>query len=344
MQINIGDKVRFLNETGGGIVTRIIDAKTVMVLNEEDDFEIPTLKAELVVIETKSAQNNHITEKAHHLIESTSPKQREQQPLLIERDDVYLAFVPQEGEDITQSPMEVYLINDSNYILLYTFNEEIQGDYQGISAGHIDPRSKIMLKEYTNKELGELSSYLFQFIFYQKGKYELKNPMERQLRIFPVKFHKSSSYKETHYFKQRAILHCLTGKDHKQEIEEISSREIKKIISEKEHSSQKVIHTTSRTKGKDEIIEIDLHINALLDSVTGLSNADILEYQLNKFHEVLIQYKNKKGQRIVFIHGIGNGTLKRKIHEELRRKYRAYYQQDASFKEYGWGATMVTIR
>jgi len=45
MQINIGDKVRFLNETGGGLVTRIVDANTVMVLNEEDEFEIPTLKA-----------------------------------------------------------------------------------------------------------------------------------------------------------------------------------------------------------------------------------------------------------------------------------------------------------
>ena len=44
MQINIGDKVRFLNDIGGGIVTKIIDANTVMVLNDEDEFEIPSIK------------------------------------------------------------------------------------------------------------------------------------------------------------------------------------------------------------------------------------------------------------------------------------------------------------
>ena len=45
-------------------------------------------------------------------------------------------------------------------------------------------------------------------------------------------------------------------------------------------------------------MEIDLHINALIDSVVGLSNVDILEYQLNKFHEVMETYKFRKGKRL----------------------------------------------
>jgi dsDNA-specific endonuclease/ATPase MutS2 len=65
---------------------------------------------------------------------------------------------------------------------------------------------------------------------------------------------------------------------------------------------------------------------------------------MNKFHEVLRQNQNEKGKKIVFIHGIGNGTLKQRVHSELKSKYKKYYEQDASFKEYGWGATMVTIR
>ena len=59
---------------------------------------------------------------------------------------------------------------------------------------------------------------------------------------------------------------------------------------------------------------------------------------------MLAEYKNKKGQKIVFIHGKGNGILKNSILTELKTKYKNYYYQDASFREYGFGATMVTIK
>ena len=185
------------------------------------------------------------------------------------------------------------------------------------------------------------TSCSFQILFYQQGKFKLQKPLEKNIKIQPVKFYKSSSYKETAYFHQEVILYKLTGENLADKLEELSKKEFKKIIREKE---SKNIKTPNQLKTKDQILEIDLHINELIDSVTGLSNADILEFQLNKFHEVLRENEQKKGQRIVFIHGIGNGTLKKKIHEELRRKYKKHYQQDASFKEYGWGATMVTIK
>ena len=50
-----------------------------------------------------------------------------------------------------------------------------------------------------------------------------------------------------------------------------------------------------------------------------------------------------KGRRIVFIHGVGNGTLKTELRKQLERKYKGINYQDASFREYGYGATMVII-
>ena len=90
--------------------------------------------------------------------------------------------------------------------------------------------------------------------------------------------------------------------------------------------------------------EVDLHITELLDNTNGLSNADMLDYQLEKFHEVLTKYAANKGQKIVFIHGKGDGVLRKAIEKELKTKYKQYYYQDASFREYGFGATMVTIK
>ena len=50
------------------------------------------------------------------------------------------------------------------------------------------------------------------------------------------------------------------------------------------------------------------------------------------------------GQKIVFIHGNGDGVLRRALLKELNYRYKGHDVADASFREYGFGATMVTIR
>ena len=75
-----------------------------------------------------------------------------------------------------------------------------------------------------------------------------------------------------------------------------------------------------------------------------MGNGEILNYQLEVFRKTLDEYKNKKGQKIVFIHGKGDGVLRKALLQELKYKYKTYQSQDASFREYGFGATMVTIR
>ena len=51
-----------------------------------------------------------------------------------------------------------------------------------------------------------------------------------------------------------------------------------------------------------------------------------------------------KNKKIVFIHGKGNGVLKNEIIKAIKSKYKQSYFQDASFQEYGYGATMVIIK
>ena len=80
-----------------------------------------------------------------------------------------------------------------------------------------------------------------------------------------------------------------------------------------------------------------------METTAGMSAGDILEYQMGIFHATLEQYKNKNQQKIVFIHGKGEGVLRRAILRELNYRYKKYQFQDASFREYGYGATQVTI-
>lgn len=96
-------------------------------------------------------------------------------------------------------------------------------------------------------------------------------------------------------------------------------------------------------KAKDDVIEVDLHIDELLDTTVGMSAVDIKEYQLETFRNTMNEHLNEKGRRIIFIHGNGDGVLRKAILSELHRNYKSCESQDASFQQYGFGATMVII-
>ena len=49
--LKIGDKVRFLNDVGGGTVTGF-QGKDIVLVADADGFEIPTLVSEVVAVET----------------------------------------------------------------------------------------------------------------------------------------------------------------------------------------------------------------------------------------------------------------------------------------------------
>ena len=67
-------------------------------------------------------------------------------------------------------------------------------------------------------------------------------------------------------------------------------------------------------------------------------------HQLDVFRRTFEQYKAHRGKKLIFIHGKGEGVLRHAIIHELNYKYKHYPYQDASFREYGYGATQVTIK
>lgn len=95
---------------------------------------------------------------------------------------------------------------------------------------------------------------------------------------------------------------------------------------------------------RGDVIEVDLHINELVDTTTGLDNAAMLNIQLDTFRRVMNAYKNAKGQKIVFIHGKGEGVLRHAVLDDLRLRFPKCEWQDASFQQYGFGATMVIVK
>ena len=115
----------------------------------------------------------------------------------------------------------------------------------------------------------------------------------------------------------------------------ISEREIR----EKEAEPEKKV---SQKHKKGAVIEVDLHIHELVDSAIGMSNSDMLLLQLSKFRKELERAISDRANKVVFIHGVGEGVLCSAIRRELKQ-YSAVSFSDAPCLEYGKGATEVII-
>jgi len=63
----------------------------------------------------------------------------------------------------------------------------------------------------------------------------------------------------------------------------------------------------------------------------------------DEVRRVMKAHCRRKGQKIVFIHGKGEGVLRKAVLALLKKEYPACELQDASFREYGFGATLVTV-
>lgn len=94
-------------------------------------------------------------------------------------------------------------------------------------------------------------------------------------------------------------------------------------------------------KNKPEDAEIDLHLHELVEMEDGLSNHDKLSLQLSAARQRLETAIEKKEKKIIFIHGRGDGVLKKEL-QYMLRNYPVEFH-DASYARYGRGATEVII-
>jgi DNA-nicking Smr family endonuclease len=136
----------------------------------------------------------------------------------------------------------------------------------------------------------------------------------------------------------------LVLKDKKESIKSqiFSNSTISDVVSEKE-APRKKFQTKKRAKERYEpTMEVDLHINQLVKSAKGMSNHDMLTLQLDTAKRKLEFAISKRIQKIVFIHGVGEGVLKMEL-EYLFGRYSNIKFYDANYQKYGLGATEVYI-
>lgn len=352
--MKIGDKVRFLSEVGGGRVSGF-RGKDIVLVEDEDGFDIPMPVRECVVVETDDYNIPTPAQKVAKAQEKSAAPQMERPEISLcrlpetregNRLNIFLAFVPVDIKAVSTTPFETYLVNDSNFCLYYTYLTAEGHAWTLRSHGVVEPNTKYLLEEFEKTQLNERERVCIQCIaFKDRASFVLKPAVSIELRIDTVKFYKLHTFQSSDFFETPALLYDLVRDDQPVRQVHVSAQDLQEALMQKKSADRSVSsrfqQSEKRVKGGP--LEIDLHIDALLDDTRGMSNAEMLQYQLAKFREVMEQYKSKHGQRIVFIHGKGEGVLRKAVLDELKRRYPSCKTQDASFQEYGFGATLVTV-
>jgi len=355
--IRKGDTVRFLNAVGGGMVVRVDEAKKLLYVEDPDGFEIPVLERECVMVGVVNKETNfpvkdfkskpsEIPQNIKSETVNLKPETRNPEPIMETPEGeilkAFLAFFPVEIKQLQTTSYDCYLVNDSNYFMYYNVLNADNGNWKSVVNGLIEPNMQEDLTAITKEQLNDWENLRVQLIPFKQVKvYTPQDVVDVTLKLNAVKFYKLHSFTENDYFDEPCMLIDLISAKGNDKLADISPEEIKKAMFAKEDTGRPRI---VKHVQKPDVIEVDLHINELLDTTAGLSNAAMLQCQLDKFHEVLDENKNRKGQKIVFIHGKGEGVLRKEIEKLLKTRYKTYYFQDASFREYGFGATMVTIK
>ncbi|MBR1556275.1 MAG: DUF2027 domain-containing protein [Prevotella sp.] len=225
--MKIGDKVRFMSEVGGGRVAGF-QGKNIVLVEDEDGFQMPMLINEVVVVSDESYDTSRIVEAKNKARQAAIEEDVEIEPADLpvtfkakpeerkggDKLSAFLAFVPIDIKELSQSRFETYLVNDSNYYLRYVYMTAEGNAWKLRAEGEVEPNTKEFIEEFGREELNDLEHCCVQIVAYKREKhFLLKTPVNAQVRIDAIKFYKLHAFCENDFFEQPALIYTLIEND-----------------------------------------------------------------------------------------------------------------------------------
>ena len=315
MQFKLGDFVRFVDEKREGYVTRIIDTQTLGV-TDTDGFEIP------VAISNLTSVHGH---------QSNLAKPDEFKDVAITVDDkfveegVYIAAVESQK---ASSVVHFIVINRTSYQLLLSLKTDLKGKYKGEFGGVVQAKGQTQVYSENLADLEIWPEFNFQLLFFTTANLKPKAPfvLNRKFRAKDFSISKSMIPELNKYG-------WLIRLD--EPLPLIDAQKLKESLFRGASEQIKVVKP---------LVEIDLHIEKLRDDYQFLDQSEMVNIQLAYFQQMLDAAIVHQMPKIVFIHGVGNGTLRHHIHKVISKHPQVRTFMDAQKEKFGFGATEVVFK
>ena len=216
--MKIGDQVRFLSEVGGGRVSGF-QGKNIVLVEDEDGFEIPMLMQDVVVVGNEEYDIGKVKtierkgQSAVSRVQDEPESQPEEKPITFkpkplerregERLNLYLSFLPDEVKEISSTGFESYLVNDSNYYMQVSLLSAEGASWRLRFCGIIEPNSKLFVEAFDRSQVNDLERLCIQTIAWKQDKpFTLKPAITTELRLNLTKFYKLHIFRPNEFFNE----------------------------------------------------------------------------------------------------------------------------------------------
>jgi hypothetical protein len=318
--MNIGDKVRLLHGTEEGVITKLSSGGQVEI-EIEDGFRIPALRSEVVLV--NEAESKYFDRGDAKVDAADTPIFRSKVNEV--KEGIFLTYVPYNDQQ-----HGMILVNDTAKDLLFSVAEHYGDNSKTLDAGVVLSRSFKKVDEKSIQNFEEWPTLYFLLVPLNKRTEKTPQPIERKIK-----------FKASSFFKSKKKV-PLVGKDGYlfQLDDKISNLDVGKLnkelnpVAENSYPVQPVKRPSP---------EVDLHIEKLTKDHDLMSNSEKLKLQLEVFEKNLNAAIVSGMDEITFIHGIGNGVLRKDIHRILSQLKGIKYFKDSQKTNFGFGATLVKI-
>ncbi|RYD57959.1 MAG: hypothetical protein EOP56_06710 [Sphingobacteriales bacterium] len=333
MKFSIGDKV-VLKRTGEeGTVVSYINKQMVEV--EINGTTFPTYLDEVDHPYLKWFTEKKKPQKIKGDIEQMPVERIKERPQRLAR-GIYLSFIPvfkpNETEDIVDY-FKVHLLNELPDDIQFSYDVKLLHQSEFRHEGKLHAFGNLYLHNVPFEDMNDQPRFHWQVAHTTNIEMQAE---EGVVRIKPVKLFSQISEMLQ---KNEPSFSYMLMEDFRQKEKKKEERQQKRVVLEKPPASHfsKLLTDAPR-------YELDLHIEKLVSSIQGLSNADMLAIQLETLQKFLNIAISHKQDRMVIIHGLGKGVLKDEVHKMLKQTPQVKRFTNEWQGQYGFGATVVQFK
>ena len=315
MNFKLGDFVRFVDEKREGYITRIIDNLT-MGVTDTDGFEIPVAISNLTHVHGHS---------------SATVTQGSNQPQAIVNTEEFKdtgIFLAVAEDHKASAVVHFTLVNHTSYQLLLSLVTDKKGAYRGEFASQVQPKTAQQIYSANLADIEIWPEFIFQVLCFTPTNLKPKSPIEIVKKFKAKDF--NGAKKEVKEINKYAWLLQLD--------------EPAPLIDAQKLKESFFRGTSAKQEVKMPENEIDLHIEKLRDDHQYLTQSEIINIQLAHFQQTLDAAIVHQLPSIIFIHGVGNGTLRHHIHKVISKHPQVKTFMDARKEKFGFGATEVVFK
>ncbi|MGB0369563.1 MAG: DUF2027 domain-containing protein [Flavobacteriales bacterium] len=326
--LEVGEKVRYLDDVGEARIVRFIDKKTALV---EDEYGLshPHPINQLVPAERYYVPEDKVVVSAPVKTEKAEVQKVVKAEKSNGLPELSLAFVSSNSTKPETGDMEVFFCNQAAYSVLVNVSAKENEEWFSVFHGEVKSGALKSIQSLRRQDVGQMSNLKVDVLFFRSTGYDYRPPISCALKVKATWFVKHGNYVRYSDLDNPAIVVHVEAE--KAENSASGAPVLKRAVPLKKRPSLPVFEE-----------EVDLH----LDKILGHEPVNVTDHekfltQMRHFERRLNNALTHNYTEITFIHGVGTGKLKQAIRAELKEYGLPFV--DGPFHKYGVGATVVQL-